>query len=359
MSFAPQTKLNTPSPVYTYADVGQHVFGLEYMGATYAKLRTAPGTALAITFDADSTGLGSGASTADYQPATLLPILLAARGIKATITNRSVSGKNTADWLATYLPAALAAAVPDVYVMGYLMNDALAGITPAQSIANLETGLASLRATWPATGTSVIVKMPNTASDDANGRTEAVREALTEGVRRLCRKYGCAFVDVYGAFPEARANLASVWLDAAKVHPNEDHYMVQWDMIAQVIVPDGLKAMNGRPTNVSPGSGFTQGSEPMQAVSDGRLVTAQGFLQGPSTTVASGATVGTIPVGFRPLTTVYFADAQVWNGTGGGTASNWETVRCILNTNGTIVTMAATTLSVARLTLEGVTWRRA
>lgn len=362
MSFIPQTKLTAsdlPSG-YTYADLGRHVFGIEYMGSVFAKLRATPALNLKITLRGDSTIVGNGAPTAAYQPANILSIMLSSRGVACTITNGGVGGETSANWLNTRLPADLAGVQPDIYLIGYLSNDPVVGpISAAQSIANLRAGLALLRASWPATSTAVIVKMPNTASD-LLGRTEAAIEALSEGVRRACRDFGCVFVDTYAAFPESRQNKATDWLDSFNVHPNEDFYMVQWGMIADAIAPRALQDMMGRPmpvTNIA--SGFAQGTDPLTVFAEGRIVGVDGFLIGPLTTVASGLTVCTIPTGYRPRLANFYADARVWTGSSGSVAANWQSLRVLLNTNGTVVTMEASTLNVGRFTLDGVTWRRA
>lgn len=362
MSFVPQTKLpltDLPNG-YTYADVGRHVFGIEYMGGIFAKLRANPALNLKILLRGDSTINGNGSPTQDYQPSYILPTMLSQRGIACTTTNGGVGGKTTADWLSTYLPTDLAGTQPDIYVIGYFQNDARAdkNISPAQAVANLRTGLAQVRAAWTVPNTAVIVKMPNTSSD-ALGRSEAYWEAIAEGVRRACRDYGCVFVDSYAAFPESRQNKPTNWLDSLNVHPIEDFYMVQWGMIADAIAPRALQDMLARPAEVTPGSGFAQGLYPLVVFGEGRLVGADGFFNGSGTTVASGVTIGTIPAGYRPRVDTYYADARVWNGSGGGLASNWQSLRVVLKTTGTIVTMEASTLSVVRFTLDGVTWRRA
>lgn len=361
MSFAPQTKLplSDLTGKYTYSDIGRHSFGLEYMGGLYAKLRANPALNVKITLRGDSTINGNGASTQDYQPPYILPIMLARRGVACTTTNGGVGGKTSADWVNTYLAIDLAGTQPDVYVLGYIQNDAQAdkNITPAQCVQNFRTGMAILRATWSVAGTAVIIKS-NNASFDALGRTEAYFEAVAEGIRRVCREYGCAFADTYAQCPEARQNLPTNWLDVVNVHGNEDHYMVDWGPIADLIVPRALQDMLSRPLSVTPAASFTAGSDPLKTVAEGRLVSAGGFLNGPSTIVAAGVTLGTIGAGHRPLTLNYFVSVIVWSGATPTLAAGWQSLHVMLNTNGTIVTMEASTLVVARVVLDGLVWRR-
>ena len=352
--------------LFSYSDYFRVTFGQEFLWQWYKSWRTAPSQTPIIKLSGDSTTVGNNIATTNYQPATLLPILAKQLGFGITTAMAGVSGKNSAQWLSTYLPADLATTIPAVYIIRWGINDPGAGITISQTIANIRSGLALIRATagWDNSAVAIVVMAPNTTSSDAVGSNEAWHEAVSYGLRQAARDYGAAFVDSYALVRTARnlvPNVANGWLDAAFVHPNEDHSLMLIQELANLLFPIGLVKMMGYPVDLTAGATFAQPGSVENAKSsiEGGRVFFQGYLNGSGATVTGGATVATIPIQHRPASSGYFADAYVWNGTGSTLAANWETIPVLVTApSGSITTMKASTLTVSRIYFDKINYPR-
>jgi hypothetical protein len=151
---------------------------------------------------------------------------------------------------------------------------------------------------------------------------------------------------------------ANKWLDAAFVHPNEDHSLLIIEMLRDLLFPLALADKMAAQSAISAGTGFSvvSGSTDFASTTgSGKFVNLSGYLNGPSTTVASGAVVGTIAPQHRPTNGVFMAQASVWSGSGPTSSVNWQQVPVFIQSNGQITTIAATTLVLARMYFNNIT----
>lgn len=210
------TKAQQSSYAYTAPRL---MFGQEYL-AHWMTLAEA-NSAIAFRCSGDSTTAGNN-TTGNFAPCALFAQSAITRGLTGvTATNAGQSGKDTADWLSTYLATDLAAS-PDVYVVRWGINDSYFGLTVAQTIANIRTGLSRIRPALSmdcpvgttCTGSfstdqmTVILQMPSSTNDNPNGRSPTYYEQLRNGYAQAARDFHCAFIDLYGAMPDN--DLASV-----------------------------------------------------------------------------------------------------------------------------------------------------
>ena len=360
-------------------DNGRTISGREYLWKWHSDWRATPSRFVLGMLSGDSTTVGQNALVSSNQPAFALQRLLADRGMLVPVpTVSAYSGKSTADWLNTYLPADLAGTVPIFYVMRWGMNDAAAPLTVAQTIANIRSGLASIRGTAGWANTVLILMTPNTSSDDAGGRNETWHESIRQGYAQAARDYGCVFIDTYAELREARNNISigtNLWLDAAKVHPNDDHYLSIMSLVADVLCPPHLSMIFNEAQYVTAGSGFalpTAGSAygAMATLkSGGRLCASRGYIVPPAGAIASGTVIATIAAHHRPfvyssataqgVSGQYAMVGKIWNGSAAGSISNWEDMPVVVGSDGTITAMKTSTMtSISRFDFEGVVWTR-
>lgn len=177
-----------------------------------------------------------------------------------TLTSVVNSGKNTNDWVTTYLAADIAAA-PDVLVWYWGMNDC-AGLsrTLAQFETDLRAGLTTYRATVPATSGAVILVVPNATSDGTNGRDPAWAEKMRHIIRVAAEDFACGFVDSYALFQDAyNSGIGGTypWLDDTfsdgirGIHPQASFSRVIAGSILDVMIPSGFRQYWGGPGLVS------------------------------------------------------------------------------------------------------------
>lgn len=361
LAVAPDSQANR---IHSVTDTGARIFGEEFLWQWFYNWRNTPTWVPNVLMTGDSTTAGDNIADAAYRPDILLPFLAQARGFSITATNAGHSGKSSADWLATYLPADLAGAVPAIYSMRWGLNDPFYGISVAQTIKNIRTGLATIRATsgWDSSHVGLILMAPNTSSNDATGCNEAWHEAVESGLMQAARDYGAAYISPYKRLRTARNLIptsAHQWLDAALVHPNEDHSLLITEMLRDLLFPLALADKFAASAPVVEGAGFAKvgGASVSQYVAttaDGRNINLSGFFTGLGVTVAAGTLVGTIAAQHRPALDVFMAQALVWNGSTPGSSANWQQVPVHIQSDGKIITMAATTLTVARIYFNNI-----
>jgi hypothetical protein len=198
---AAATVTATKAQINTYADKNQRILGQEYLTHWFINLvNTAGGvyTAQKIVMSGDSTTSGNNVS-ASFTVDSMLAAGLNNKGIQGvTITNAGHPAQGTTAWLSTYLATDLAAN-PDVYILRWGINDAFFGLTPAQTIANIRSGLSTIRASKSADQMSIVLQMPSSTNDNPNGRNRAYYEQLRNGFVQAARDYQAVFVDLYGA----------------------------------------------------------------------------------------------------------------------------------------------------------------
>ncbi len=266
----------------SYADKNKYIFGTEYLAAFHNLLISQSATPTrkpVMVFSGDSTTAGTGVSS-DYQIHALMKNAGEVAGLQTiyglSSINRGQSGKNTAQWVRDYLAGDLAAN-PDLLVLRWGINDpgyysanpdtgpaqdagqAAAGRrTPADFIASLRSGLATIRASRSVSSLSIVLMTPNSTSDTPNARDELWYEQITPGIKQAARDFKCAFVDTYGYLRDSRP-AAGVWMDnpfsdGRAIHPA--NVMNVWiaGLMASVVFPDGLRHKIGL-SNVTSKSG--------------------------------------------------------------------------------------------------------
>jgi len=208
-------------------------FGSELLYAFQARIKA--GQPFRATFTGDSTTLGTGVSAGYTVPELFIKAAQRMGGIGCTTVNRGQGGKSTVDWLSTYLAGDLVPQ-PHLLCIRWGINDpytAGANLTPAQSIANIRTGLATIRASYGVKDLSIILCTPNSTSDSAQGRDERFDEQIIHGYRQAALDYQCAFLDIYSLCQDSRGGTyasgnaaASLWMDdpylnGSAVHPGD------------------------------------------------------------------------------------------------------------------------------------------
>jgi len=247
------------------ADKYQHVFGQEYLFAAYNKLRAR--TPFTLLFAGDSTTAGDSIVDPNALIHTLVRDLVADYGFKITTVNSGVSGINTEQWRTTYLAGQLATN-PDAMVIRLGINDpgwnkdGSAGTLNAWEAekanrrdvsdfaTSLRSALTTIRTAKSVDLLSIILMVPNSTSDSANGRDEKWYEAVRLVVRQAARDFECAFIDTYSLIPDSRfapnrtmdqpAGLAG----GPAIHPLDIMNRMIAPYIAELLVPDGLAYTN-------------------------------------------------------------------------------------------------------------------
>lgn len=222
------------------------VCGQEYLYAIHSKLIS--GTAAKITFSGDSTteGGGSGASGQFILSTSVLNEAVRRNFYNVTTVNAGHSGAATNDWVSTYLAADLAGA-PDLYVIRWGLNDPFYGRTLSQFETSLRQGLTTIRASYSLSQMSILLMVPNTANDTANGRDEAWLEQVKVVCRQAAEDFQCAFIDTFSIWPDAQ-NAAGRWMDdiggGVALHPKNE--MNSWisTVISNLIFPCAITPKN-------------------------------------------------------------------------------------------------------------------
>jgi hypothetical protein len=224
------------------ADAGQHVFGQEYL-STFNKIILNKQDPATILMSGDSTTAGDG-TTAPFRPHEILQMLGVERGHEITTTNAGHSGKDTSEWVSTYLTADLATN-PDLYIVRWGINDPFNGRTIAQFATSLRQGLAQIRATKTLAQMSVLLMSPSSTSDTPNGRDEKWYEQARLVCRQAARDYQCCFIDTYALWRDARPAaglyMDNPFADGRAIHPANVMNAWIYSCVANVLFPTGLR----------------------------------------------------------------------------------------------------------------------
>lgn len=242
----------------SYADVNQHVFGREYLSAFHKKLMVP--SAAKVIYSGDSTTAGNGA-TAGYTITELMNYLVNKDGLGSLITtvNSGQSGKDTQQWVDSYLAADLAQN-PDLYVLRWGINDPgydQAGATAAEGVAgdatrrtvddfktSLRAGLATIRASKTLSQMSIVLMSPNSTYDTPNRRDTLWYEQINNVIRQAARDYQCVFFDTYALWQDSVNGgdyMDSPYTDQRHIHPAD--VMNEWiaGELYQVILPYAIR----------------------------------------------------------------------------------------------------------------------
>lgn len=222
----------------------QLLTGQEYLYAFHTKLMA--GTTASMIFSGDSTTEGGGTgATGAYIISTAMLSQGQQKGHKLTSTNAGHSGASTLDWITTYLATDLAA-VPDLYVVRWGLNDPFYGMDITDFETNLDSGLSTIRASYGVDDMSVVVMVPNTANDTPNGRDAAWLKQVRVVARRLAKQYQCAFMDTYSLWTDSE-HAAGLWMDdpfgdGRAIHPKNVFNSWIVTKMAELIFPAFLDA---------------------------------------------------------------------------------------------------------------------
>lgn len=217
------------------------VFGQEYLYAFHQKLIS--NSAASMLFSGDSTTFGTSITNDDYLLHTSVLRNGLNLGHNLTATNAGHSGADTQDWITSYLADDLAAN-PDLMVLRWGLNDPFYGRNISQFETSLRSGLSTIRASKSISQMSVVLMVPNTASDSPNGRDAAWMELTRPVIRQAAIDYQCTFIDTFKLWDDT-VNASGNWMDnifgdGRALHPLEA--MNGWiaSKISEVIFPDAI-----------------------------------------------------------------------------------------------------------------------
>lgn len=226
-------------------DRHRDILGREYLSCIHK--RFIAGTGGKIVFSGDSTTAGTNLTT-PYYMSNAIPAMATKYGVTGvTGVNSGFGGEGTALWLSSHLATDLSSN-PDLYVVRWGINDPYLGLTAAQTISNIRSGLATCRASKTKAQMSIILMMPNATTDNSTNRDERYYEALLHGFRQAAREYGCVFFNTYGLWRDAYD--AADWMGVATTPGNNTRYThpadveAMWinSMLSDLIFPTMLRA---------------------------------------------------------------------------------------------------------------------
>lgn len=268
------------------ADVGQHAFGQEYLYAFHTKLMAGfQGAKAVCSGDSTTSGLYPGLDE-PYYLNQLVASTGADRGFSVEAVNSGKFGKNTAEWLSTYLASDMALN-PDLYIVRWGLNDTLVpGRTLENFATDLRQGLADIRASKGVSQLSILLMTPNSSSDTVNGRDEAWSEQVRLIYRQAARDYKCAFIDTYALWRDSRSG-AGLWMDdiggGVALHPKSVANIWIASKIGEFIYPQALvtrvatKTVNvNDPPSSYPLGYSTRGDDATFAGASGMVTTFRG-----------------------------------------------------------------------------------
>lgn len=251
-----------------------HSFGAELLFALHKRIFD--GDAWRATFTGDSTTLGTGVDAGYTIPELFLKGARRSGAVGGVMRNRGQSGQSSADWLSTYLSGAGGDLDPQPHllVIRWGINDGDTSgdnLTPAQTIENIRTGLATIRGTanCGVSELSIILCTPNSTSDSARGRDERYYEQLIHGFRQAALDYDCAFLDIYSLAQNSRGGsyaageaAAGNWMDdpftdGRAVHPGNIMNMVIADETVKLAFT-GIRLFGGAGCEMDDGQSSTK-----------------------------------------------------------------------------------------------------
>lgn len=193
-------------------------FGQEYL-AHFQNLVLAKSPAKIVWSGDSTTDNSDGFVSADFTLNALYGQLSKIKGVSNfTQLNNGHTGENSTNWKNTFLPLDLAAN-PDLYIWRWGINDPYFGISLTTFESNLRSGLTTIRASKNQSQLSILLMMPNTVSDEQNGRDEKWLEQIRPIIRKAARDFQCAFIDTYSLWVDSRHGAGGLYMDIVATTP--------------------------------------------------------------------------------------------------------------------------------------------
>ncbi len=294
-----------------------HFDGLEYLWNVHTKL-VAQGTVNKTVLFGDSTvygayiGMAGSRLPAYAQPQNILQRIADQNGaVSSQVINSGVNGTTVAD-----LDYAAHISDPAVgcFVIKYMINDASfspAGDSVETFATNLRGKLAAIRAVKNVGNLSIILVTGNSANSGGSNPDLGNQwfEKAIPVLRRAARDYQCAFVDVYSPFRD-NYNAAN-WMDVTDTGINHTHpgIMMQhwiWDRVGQILFNRTVLSITSLPVALTLSNGWVNyagTTQTAQVYKKDGWVCVEGLIKSGTTTV--GTIVTQLPLGYRPLNTLF------------------------------------------------------
>jgi hypothetical protein len=320
-------KLTGPGTIYkgavkynSTADLyDSHYDGLEYLWAAHTKLTTQNTLCKTVMFG-DSTiygayiGMPGNRLPVGAQPHNIMQRIADQNGaLYSQVVNAGVNGSTVADLdVSPYINDMSVGC----FVIKYMVNDASfspSGDAVETFATNLRAKLAAIRAARGVGTLSIILVTGNSANSGGiyPERGNEWFEKAIPVLRRAARDYLCAFVDVYSPF---RDNFnAANWMDVTDTGQQHTHpgVLMQhwiWDRVGQVLFNKTVLSVNSIPLALSLANGWVNNggtAQPAQFYKKDGWVFVEGLIKSGAT--VTGTIVGQLPIGCRPLNTMFFS----------------------------------------------------
>lgn len=318
----------------------EHVRNPEYLYAYHDYI--AKGQACNVGISGDSTSSPYFVPDDRFDPVPILTALAAVRGIRRqTFLDLSHSGMTVADWADTYV-------ISDrplnckLYMPRWGINK-WSGETVADFEAKLEQGIQYFRSGLGCgiEDKAILLQMPNSVSDEANGRDVAWLDAIRPSVIRIAADYHCTFVDLAAMYPDSETG-TGLWMDNPSniggVHPDEIMNSWIYGSIADIIWPTGISAIVGSgPSSIGvpAWASASAGNNAPVCMRNQYLVTCGGTATFATQNLPALTQVATLPLGYAPRA-VEAAFVVFANGAG-----YYKMVPVQVSANGAVVTLEA------------------
>lgn len=252
-----KTQINSENDNFKY------VFGREYLSHFHQGYIDGWGTQPAVAFSGDSTTEGASINPG-YFIHELFGKTSESLGLNTpfglALYNQGHSGDTTTEWLSTYLALDLAIPNLDLYFVRWGINDA-SFLSPEQFLANMRTGMTTIRGTFGLTDLSVVLMTPSSTNDTPNGRDASWYERIIPGLKEIAREFSCVFIDTYSYLRDSGVGVAGDFMDnpfanGIAIHPLDVMNIWISSLMTQVCFPENLKAKHGQAELVSLGGTF-------------------------------------------------------------------------------------------------------
>lgn len=248
---------------------GGIVFGEEYLSSFHKKIINNHGLIkYNLVFSGDSTTAGY-SSSEEYHIDNLISGISTSNGLPfVNSINNGHSAADTEHWNTTHYQTDLDAN-PDLLILRWGINDPYyaaldnqglgdsTSVDPAKDAlrrkpsdfeTSLRSGLTKIRASKSQSQLSIILMVPNSASDDYNGRNEKWIESIVPIIKKAARDFKCCFINTYQLIQDSRNAsdyMDSPYSDFRHIHPSDVMNLWIASTLYGVIFPQAIKAKYG------------------------------------------------------------------------------------------------------------------